>query len=147
MIKKFIGILFILTCICLLVIGYNKNKEIIKINGWSILKNIGKINLSYIQQNNNNLFDPIIEYEYTIDGTIFKNNKIIYKKLPFFYNEKDAHLYIDNIRDQYKIYGGIDIIYNPQNYSESYLFYSNQYTKEYIVGFIFLFLGIIILSN
>ena len=155
MLNTLIGIILCIISIILLIHSYHKNKDIIELNKWPILKNSGHITISYIEDrkainNTNDLlyyvkFRPVIEYKYVINNRIFKNNSIIYPETPWFLNEQSACDYIQELRDMDKLKGGVDIIYNPQNFNESYLYYTKQNTTGYIISFIFFIVGLILL--
>lgn len=152
-----IGIISMTISMILLLYGYNQNKKVLEINGWPILKKAGKINFSYIHDRKVNDFSeqkkydikyhrefkPVIEYEYTVNGTTFQSNKITFRGLPWFLSEKEARESIDDVRNKDKLEGGIDIIYNPKDISESYLFYDDPEYNAYIASTIFFVIGFV----
>ena len=114
--------IIIIIIIILTIYFYYKNREEIKINGYPKLSKHGKIKYTYIE----NGIKPVIVYEYKLsEGDKYVNNSIIY-------NNKITNLDRQKILDDDKIYGGIDIIYNPKNVKETYLLYP-KYNDKYII--------------
>lgn len=135
----YIKIVFYIIAFVILGYSYYINKEKIWINGFPKLKYGGKINYSYIEdkiinrETRERVYRPIINYRYTIEGSEITNNKISYTKLGWM-DELRANTILKKFRDKDKLEGGMDVIYNPKDYSESYLEYEKQETIGYIIG-------------
>lgn len=138
------NVLLFLFSLFMFALGYYINKDIYRISSWPVLQNNGKVISTYIDYNNEKgLYKPIVKYQYTINNEVFENDTIVYTKEKWYNNIDNAEQLIEPVKNQDKMQGAIDIIYNPLDLNETYLVHKKHNTIAYIVGIISLFLSFI----
>jgi hypothetical protein len=154
-IQNVIAAMFYILIVVTFILMNNNNSEINKIKkNWKIAKNAAEIVFSQVEtRNRNNLFiyghvyasgyqtpeyRSVIEYKYKINGKEYYNSQVQYNQ-PWLSSLVTANRLVR----LYKTGTTVDLIYNPQNPSQTFLLmpYESNFTY-YICMILFLLLAL-----
>lgn len=137
----YLTIIILIFSILLFIVGIISNYDYYKIKQYPILKNVGTILFSHIE-NIDTKYKLVIQYEYTINNVQYTNNQIT--KYNIIYDTIDD---AKNELDKYRTAVNLNIIYNPLNLNESYLDHNKHNNIYYITSIIMGIIPIILIID
>ncbi len=143
--KKVLGVIFVLAGIGLMIYGYSQYSQAKQSQFWETVS--GSIISSKIVSgktaNGDVFYEPEIKYKYSIDGVIYRSDRIFFGDLSVETSVSSPAKYVS----MFPANAVVTVYYNPANPAKSVLFPGEtSYAKStLILSIIFILIGVFIL--